>query len=155
MSSDRAYGHRLDHLAGRLRLASAPTTEVFANIIDSVCTRLPIPTNAGKATRIQQLIEAGAQIDAALALIEIEIPQWLVRRLALDNGQWYCSLTRQTNLPIGLDDTADGQHEHVVLAILAAFVEALRMSRVAREPTVAAVSVVPTAGDPICCDNFS
>lgn len=155
MSYDRAYDNRLDHVASELRLASGLTAELFANVINRTCTRLPALVKAGKTVRIRQLVEAGAQVDATLALIELELPQWRLRRLALDGGQWHCSLSRQPNLPIGLDDTADGQHEHLALAILTAFIEALRMSRVARTVTVPAMPVHSADAYPICCDNFS
>ena len=46
----------------------------FANVIASACTRFPVMKRAGKATRIQQLIEARAWNDAALALVELELP---------------------------------------------------------------------------------
>jgi hypothetical protein len=71
------------------------------------CTRLP----AGKAARIDQLIDAGAWNDAALALIELELPAWKLRRLVYEDGEWLCSLSRQPNLPLALDDTADARHE--------------------------------------------
>jgi hypothetical protein len=155
MSRDRTYEDRLNHAASELRLASALTAERFANVINRACTRIPILAKAGKTARIRQLIEAGAQVDAVLALIELELPQWRLRRLALDDGQWCCSLSRQPNLPLGLDDTADGQHEHMTLAILAAFVEALRMSRAARASAVPAVEARRTGDYSICCDNLS
>jgi len=154
MSYGQAYEDRLDHVASELQRASALTTDLFVNVI-STCTRFPVLAKAGKTARIRQLIEVGAQLDAALALIELELPQWRLRHLALDGGQWYCSLSRQPNLPIGLDDTADGQHEHIVLASLTAFIEALHMSRVARLSTVHAVAACGADGYPICCDNFS
>jgi hypothetical protein len=155
MSRDRAYDDCLDHAASELRVASALTAEHFANVIDNACTRIPILAKAGKTARIRQLIEAGAQVDAALALIEFELPQWRIRRLALDDGQWCCSLSRQPNLPVELDDTADGQHEHMALAALIAFVEALRVSRTARASAVPAVVACPAESHPIGCDNFS
>jgi hypothetical protein len=154
MSHDRTYEERLDHAASALRLASGFTTKLLANVINGACTRIPVLAKAGKTARIRQLIEAGAQVDAMLALIELELPRWRLRRLALDDGQWHCSLSRQPNLPIGLDDTADGRHEHIVLAILTAFVEALRMARVTRKSAVPAVTIRPADGYRICCDNF-
>lgn len=155
MSCDRAYEDRLDHAASEIRLTSGLTAELFANLAGSACTRVPMLAKAGKAARLRHLIEAGAQIDAALALIELELPQWRLRRLALDGGQWHCALSRQPNLPIGLDDTAEGQHEHMVPAILAAFIEALRMSRVVRPSPVPAVTAGPADGYRACCDDFS
>ena len=65
----------------------------------------------------------GAWTDAALALIELELPQWRVRRLAYDDGEWYCSLSRGRELPDWLDQPVEGRHADLALAILSAFVE--------------------------------
>lgn len=154
MSYDQAYEDCLDHAADELRLASELTAALFTDLVNTTCTRLPALAKAGVA-RIRELIETGAQLDAVLALIKLELPQWQLRRLILDGGQWHCSLSRQPNLPIALDDTADGQHERLVLAILTAFVEALRVSRTARASTVPTFSARTAEGDPVCCDNFS
>jgi len=154
MSWDQAYAECLDHAASKLRLATTLTAEVFASVINDACTRLPVLAKAGKTARFRTLVEAGAEVEAALALVELELPQWCLRRLALDDGQWYCSFSRQPNLPIELDDTADGQHESIVLAILIAFVEAARMARVAPQSSVRAPAR-SAEGYPICCDNFS
>jgi hypothetical protein len=75
------------------------------------------------AARIDRLIEARAWNDAALALVELELPRWL-RRLVYENGKWHCSLSRHPNLPVALDETATASHEVLPLAILAALVEA-------------------------------
>jgi hypothetical protein len=50
---------------------------------------------AGKAARIDQLIKAGAWSDAALTLIELELPAWKVRRLVYEDGEWFCSLSTE------------------------------------------------------------
>ena len=62
--------------------------------------RLTPPT----AARIDQLIEARAWNDAALALVELELPAWKLRRLVYEDGEWHCSLSRQPNLPVALED---------------------------------------------------
>jgi len=111
---------------------------------------------AGMAARIDQLIEAGAWSDAALALIELELPGWKLRRLVYEDGEWFCSLSKQPNLPVGFDDTADARHEVLPLAILSAFLEARRTTSAVRQtssPTVPQVQ--PTSGIVICCDNFA
>jgi hypothetical protein len=113
-------------------------------------------TRAGKTARIDQLIKAGAWSDAALALIELELPAWKLRRLIYEDGEWFCSLSKQPNLPVALDDTADARHEVFPLAILSAFVEARRTNSAAREPSSPTVpQVQPTSGIVICCDNFA
>jgi hypothetical protein len=102
---------RLDRLDRQLRLAAKLVTGLFGKVIADVCTRIPVLRPSGKAARIDRLIETGAWIDAAFALIELELPAWKVRRLANENGEWLCSLARQSNLPAGLDDTVDASHE--------------------------------------------
>ena len=156
MLSDQEHADGLDRLAEQLRLAPALTRDLIGNVIADACIRLPVLTKTGKTARIDQLIEAGAWSDAALALIEFELPAWKLRRLVYDDGEWFCSLSKQPNLPVAFDDTADARHEVLPLAILSAFVEARRGTSLAREissPTVP--KVWPTSGFAVCCDNFA
>jgi hypothetical protein len=135
------------HLAGL-----ALTAETIAN----GCVRGPILSRAGKIDRIDQLLEARAWVDAALALVELELPQWKLRRLVCENGEWFCSLSRQPDRPIELDETADGCHEMPPIAILLAFLEARRKAESARKSTSATVPPVrPASGQTVCCDNFA
>jgi hypothetical protein len=147
---------RLDRLMEQLRLSPALTADLITNVVADACTRLPVLNKAGKAARLDQLIEAGAWSDAALALIELELPAWKLRRLVYEDDEWFCSLSKQPNLPVEFDDTADARHEVLPLAILSAFVEARRGTSTAREissPTVPQVR--PTSGNAVCCDNFA
>ena len=109
---------RFDRLTQQLQRAPAVTANLLSNVIVEACMRLP----AVNATRVDQLIEVGAWSDAALALIELELPAWKVRRLICEDGVWLCSLSRQPNMPIEFNDTADAYHEVLPLAILGAFV---------------------------------
>jgi hypothetical protein len=155
MLSNPKYEGRLDRLTDQLRLAAALNHDLISNVIAGACTRLPVLRRAGKAARLDQLIEAGAWSDAALTLIELELPAWKLRRLVYEDGEWFCSFSKQPNLPVALDDTADARHEVLPLAILSAFVEARRETSAAREtssPTVPQVR--PTSGYAVCCDNF-
>jgi hypothetical protein len=156
MLSDSKDEDRLDRLTEQLRLAPALTPDLVSNVVADACTRIPVLNKAGKAAWIDQLIKAGAWSDAALALIELELPAWKLRRLVYEDGEWFCSLSKQPNLPVTLDDTADACHEVLPLAILSAFVEARRKTSAVREtssPTVPQVR--PTSGYAICCDNFA
>ena len=156
MLSDQEHADGLDRLTEQLRLAPALTRDLIGNVIADACIRLPILNKAGKAARLDQLIEAGAWSDAALALIELELPAWKLRRLVYEDGEWFCSLSKHPNLPVAFDDTADACHEVLPLAILSAFVEARRSTNATREtssPTVPQVR--PTSGYPVCCDNFA
>jgi hypothetical protein len=147
---------RLDRLMEQLRLSPALTADLITNVVADACTRLPVLNKAGKAARLDQLIEAGAWSDAALALIELELPAWKLRRLVYEDDEWFCSLSKQPNLPVEFDDTADARHAVLPLAILCAFVEARRRASAAREissPTVPQVR--PTSGYTVCSDNFA
>ena len=102
---------RLDRLADQLRRAPALTPDLISKVIPDACTRLPVLNRAGKAARIDRFIEAGAWNDAMLALIELELPAWKLRRLICEDGEWVCSLSKQPNLPVALDETADATHD--------------------------------------------
>ena len=43
----------------------------------------------------------GAWTDAALALIDLELPQWQFRRIAYDEGEWSCALSRERECRTG------------------------------------------------------
>ncbi len=156
MLSDLKHKDCIDRLMEQIRLAPALTPDLISNVMADACIRLPVLRRAGRATRIDQLIEAGAWSDAALTLIELEMPAWKLRRLVYEDGEWFCSLSKHPNLPVGLDDTADACHEVLPLAILSAFLEARRTNSAVREtssPTVPQVR--PTSGFAVCCDNFA
>jgi len=145
-----------DRLDEQLRSAPQPAQNLFANIIGSVCTRIPVLSYTAKADRLARLVETGAWTDAALALIELELPAWSVRRLVRESGEWLCSLSRQPNIPPEIDDGVDAVHEVLPLAVLRAFVEARRRCIVASETTVFAVpQLQPAASHFVSCDNYA
>lgn len=109
---------------------------------------------ADSAARIERLIRAGARIDAALALIALELPQWQLRRIAYDGGEWHCALSRSRELPDWLDQSAEGQGADLTEALLAALIEAQRITAASRVPS-ALRPRAQSACMPLCCDNFS
>jgi hypothetical protein len=139
-----------------LRDANAATTELVSQIIDEACRRFPSVGQTQQTARIEQLIQSGAWTDAALALIDLELPQWQVRRIAYDDGEWYCALSRERELPEWLDQSVEARHADLALAILSAFIDAQRISAPSSRTSVP--SVPCDAGalyDPVCCDNFA
>jgi hypothetical protein len=143
-------------LGERLRDACAVTPLLIAEIIREACRRFPSQGQAGKTERIDQLIRMGAWTDAALALIELELPQWRIRRLTYDDGEWHCALSRQRELPDWLDQSVEGRHADLALAILSAFVEVQSTSAPSSRTSV------PAAGrrenplyEPLFTDNFA
>jgi hypothetical protein len=143
-------------LGDRLRDASAVTPEFMAEIISQTCRRFPSLGQSGKTAYVERLIQSGAWTDAALALIDLELPQWQVRRLAYDEGEWYCALSRERELPDWLDQSIEGRHADLALAILSAFVEAQRVAAPSSRTSVPAVTRdASPLYEPVCCDNFA
>src|ERR1700676_3240245 len=143
-------------LDDRLRDAHAVTSELIAEIIGETCRRFPAAGQTGKTARIEQLIGSEAWTDAALALIDLELPLWQVRRIAYDEGEWYCALSRERELPDWLDSSIEARHPDLALAVLSAFVEAQRTSAPSSRPSVPTVSrAANPLYEPVCCDNFS
>ena len=142
-------------LGDRLRTAHAVTAELMSEIVGAACRRFPSMGQAEKTARIERLIGSEAWTDAALALIDLELPLWQVRRIAYDEGEWYCALSRERELPDWLDRSIEARHADLALAILSAFVEAQRITAPSSRPSVPAVAREPNPlYEPVCCDNF-
>ena len=155
MALDAARSVILDRLEERLRLAPEMAPSAFARVVSDACRRLPNLGRSGGLARLDRLIAAGAWTDAALVLVELELPAWSLKRACREGGEWFCSLSRQPNLPAALDATADARHHSLPLAILLAFVEARRMTESAATPVLTTPRVRPALEGMICCDNFA
>ena len=143
-------------LSDRLREACAVTAEFMSDIIRSACRRFPSTGQTAKTARIERLIQSHAWTDAALALIDLELPQWQLRRVAYDEGEWYCALSRERELPDWLDQSIEARHADLSLAILSAFIEAQRVSAPATRTSVPAVTRdAKPLYVPVCSDNFA
>jgi hypothetical protein len=143
-------------LGDRLRDTCAVSAEFIAEIIRETCRRFPSQSQTGKTARVERMIQCGAWTDAALALIDLELPPWQIRRLVYDEGEWHCALSRQRELPDWLDQAIETRHADLALAILSAFVEAIRTISPANKTSVpAAPLAVGGFYEPVCCDDFS
>jgi hypothetical protein len=105
----------LNEIHERLRIATAPSSDLFRLVMSHGCLRLA-SCNPAILNRLHRLVETGAYTDAALCLIEAELPSWKLRRVVLD-CKWHCSLSRMPWAPAELDDSADANHESLPLAI--------------------------------------
>jgi len=138
-------------LDDRLHDADAVTAKLLSDVIGETWRR---PT--AKTARIERLIGTGAWTDAALALIELELPQWQVRRIVYDGGEWHCALSRQRELPDWLDQSVEVHHQDLALALLSAFVDARRSATPRSRTSVPPVRRnADLQGIPVCCDNFA
>jgi hypothetical protein len=143
-------------LGDRLRNALEANATLMAEIIDTACRRFPSSGRGEETARIEQLIRSEAWTDAALEFIDLELPLWQVRRIAYDDGEWYCALSRQRELPDWLDQSIEARHTDLALAILSAFVEAQRVSAPSSRTSVPVVTrTAPRLYEPVCSDNFA
>ena len=149
----------LHDLQDRLRRAQVVTPDLMSKVVAGACTRIAMPGNATKAARIDRLIESEAWTEAALALVELELPQWKLRRLVYEEGAWLCSLSKQWNVRVWLTDCAETRHRSLPIAILSALIEA---QQCAEPSSMRAGSSVPQCGvessfpvETMCCDNFA
>jgi hypothetical protein len=148
--------HNAAGLGERICEAPAATSALLRAIIEATCARAPSIGQSAKAARIERLLSAGAHVEAALALIELELPRWRLRRIAYDGGEWHCALSRERELPDWLDQSVETCHHDLALAILAAFVEAQATSAAKSGPSVPDVRCASNAlSAPMCCDNFA
>src|SRR5437764_3672233 len=153
--------HPEDHrdsgeLVDRLRKAPEANVTLMMEIVDIACRRFTLMGPSEKSARIKRLIRSGAWTDAALALIDLELPLWQVRRIAYDEGEWYCALSRERELPDWLDQSIETRHADLSLAILSAFVEAKRISTPSSRTSVPAVNrVASPLSDPVSSDNLA
>src|SRR5882762_2959873 len=145
--------HELGELNDRLRDAPEANAPLFQEVIDTACRRFPSLGQSAKTARIEQLLQSAAWIDAALALIDLELPLWQIRRIAYDEGEWHCALSRQRELPEWLDQSVEAHHSNLALAILSAFAE---VQRVAAPSSRTSVPTVPRElYEPLLTDNFA
>ena len=143
-------------LNAQLRGAGAVSAQLMSEIVDGACRRFPSMGQTDKTARIERLMESGAWTDAALALIDLELPQWQVRRLAYDEGEWHCALSRERELPEWLDQSIETHHADLALAILSAFVDARRASVPSSRTSVPTVARDPNPlYEPMLSDNFA
>ncbi|WP_018318503.1 hypothetical protein [Bradyrhizobium sp. WSM2793] len=140
----------------QLRAAPAMTRPLMLDIIAHACRRVPSLGQGERAARIMRLIEVEAWADVALALIELELPMWQVRRLAYDEGEWHCALSRERELPDWLDAAVEARHSDLALALLSAFIEVRSLIAEASRPSVPSVRpLLDPLCEPAACDNFS
>lgn len=153
MLLDQKNINRGDRWDERLAAARDITADLVLEIVERECTRL----HGGGLTamgRIRKLIDCDAWTDLALALVQLELPAWRLRRLVYDDGEWHCSISRHPEVPVEIDDCADARHAILPLAILSAFIQARRLSR-----SPCGITTAPrgkaASSEPMCCDNFA
>ena len=142
-------------LTDRLRDAPAITASLVQGLIDTTSHRHSHPGQARAVARMERLIAEEAWIEVALALIDLELPQWKLRRVAYDAGEWHCALSRRREVPDWLDQAVEASHPDLAGALLEAFLEAQRIAAPPGRPSVPAASRESAPCINLCCDNFA
>jgi hypothetical protein len=143
-------------LGDHLRKAQGMTGPLMLEIIDRACRRFPSIGQSDRTARLMRLIDAGGWTDAALALIELELPLWHVRRIAYDEGEWHCALSRERELPDWLDAAVEGCHGDLAVALMSAFVEVQALAVEAPRPSVPSVHpAIDPLYEPVACENIT
>jgi hypothetical protein len=148
--------HTESAFGAKLRAAENVTPQLMAESLDLSRRRLLAERLRERALHLDQLVDAGAWTDAALELVELELPLWHVRRIAYDAGEWFCALSCQRELPDWMDQAIEARHPNLALAILGAYVEAQRAANSSSSTSVPASPRRPEPADvPLCCDHFA
>lgn len=142
-----------DHLDAQLQAANVATEHLFRQVMESAGERFSTLRQMGKIAQVDRLRAVGAFTAAALALLDIELPNWKLRRVVLENDEWLCSLSRQPGVPIEFDDTAEARHTVLSLALLRALLAARLRNGTELISLPSDTQIGPSTL--FCCDNFS
>lgn len=134
---------------------STPTTALFDTLLATACERGDPMRQAVPVACLKRLIAARAWNDAALALLALQLPDWKLRRLVYDDGEWHCALSRAREMPEWLDATTETHHPNMALAILGALVAAAAESAPSRLNPVPTSHPGDAAFEPVLCENFA
>jgi hypothetical protein len=152
MLFDPKHDERLANLEERLHSANAVTSGLMSDAIAIACVRFGALGPATKV-KVKWLIQAGAWTDVTIGLLELELPQWRLRRLVYDEGKWLCSLSKQSGSPLGCDEVAEASHESLPLAILIALFHARRSSAGGTSDIATEPLFRPLQSNPASYDN--
>lgn len=112
---------RTERLASKLVCADGASATLLAEIV-AANPRLMTLKAMGKTGRLDRLVTCEAWTEAAMELLALGAPGWSVKRLCRDDGEWLCTLTRIPDLPDWLDDSIEGRHPVLALAIVDALI---------------------------------
>lgn len=151
----------MSRFSSRLIPSSSPAStgapldaDRFAAMCLASCKRLPAMRRTAEAQRLDRLVAAGAWMDAALALIEIELPAWHLRRLVFDDGEWHCALSTERHMPDWLDDAVETQDADMAVAIMKAFRRVMERGHAPHLVGVFNGSMPRSGFTPMPCENY-
>ena len=144
-----------DFTAQRFTELATPTTALFNELLAAACADGNPMRQAVPVACLKRLIAARAWTDAALALLALQRPNWQLRRLAYDDGEWHCALSRARAMPDWLDTPVEAHHPNMALAILGAVAAAVSETAPSRLAPVATSGLGDAGFEPLLCENFA
>jgi hypothetical protein len=145
---------RLGRLLDRFETIDEMSDEVWTEVMAKACKRATMMPGRGHLARLNRLAADGAWVDAALALINVELAGWKVRRIVYDDGEWHCALSRERYLPAWLDDAVEVSHHDLAVALVKAALEALCEPALMMRSPGRAPYIPAEDHHYISCDNF-
>jgi hypothetical protein len=112
----------LRSLLSRIEMASKPTGDIVAELLDHACPRLQ--STHQPTTPVSRLIEAEAWVDLGFWLVGWELPDWVIHHLSCDDRRWSCAICVRGLAINWVEDVAEFQHDDAALAIFGALVQA-------------------------------
>lgn len=154
MYSNSENSSQLAAIAQELCVNEHASADLLCSIAKKTCQRFP--KESANFAQISKLIAAGAFTEAVLTLVEFELPQWKLRRLAYDEEQWRCALSRQRKLPEWLEQSVEANHTDLTLAIALAYIKVLNSDEAPRRPTGRTVPEVRARRfETLQCENYA
>lgn len=154
MYSNSENSNQLAVIAQELRANEHASADLLTSIAEKTCQRFQKQT--ANFAQISKLIAAGAFTEATLALVEFELPQWKLRRISYDEGEWHCALSRQRELPEWLDQSSEANHTDLALAIALTYVEAIKATEPSGHLIGRSVPQIRTqCVETLSCENYA
>ena len=124
MWTKQAKERELAGLLSQIERSPAATKDLVLDILARACPRYQAAHAVCRGDAVTALIAAGAFVELALRLIELELPDWSIHRLSRDDTGWSCTVCVQGLAMNWIDDFVEFQHEKLGLALYGALIQA-------------------------------
>ena len=134
MSLFTSTGDKIEMLRRRIERTPRPTHQLMCEIIETVCPQ-HLSDRGDRSVQMRRWLDADSFVQIAFALVEWELPDWLVRRVAQENRVWWCAIAHRHMIDWGGEEE-DESHEDMTLAVLKSFLTVLCHLPVERENAI-------------------
>lgn len=114
---------KIEMLLRRIEHTPRPTHQLICEIIETVCPH-HLCDRGDRSVQMRRWLDADSFVQIAFALVDWELPDWLVRRVAQENRVWWCAIAHRHMIDWGGEEE-DECHEDMTLAVLKSFLTVL------------------------------